>query len=218
MRRRHLKFYLSGSAKRIRSLYSRIKRQDYKTPDYAVYFSEHLVIAEVKQLNPNEADEKHRKQGWKRGWITYWEESGHRVRLKINDAKKQLKLGSQGKYPAILVLYDNIPIRSIDSDDIKTATYGHESVRMGLPNDHEGMLIKIMNVGFGSDRKFTPRDNTTFSAIGLLYKFGGTLHLSFFHNIHAKCPIDPSWLRRGTVRHFTLGSEIQGTFQEWLEI
>jgi hypothetical protein len=198
--------------------YCRVKQQVHKTPDYDIYFGEHLVIAEVKQIDQNKDDEKRSEQGRRRGRIAFWEKSGRRVRIKIDSAKKQLKLRSQGKYPAILVLYDNVPTKSTDAVDIKTAMYGHESVRIALPGSAEDMSIEIENVGFGSERKFTPNDNTTFSAIALLYKFGETLHLSVFHNVYAKCPIDPSWLRLSTVRHFTLGPQIQGAFQEWREV
>src|SRR5687767_12357453 len=84
-------------------LCSQIERQEHKTPDYDVYFGAHLVIAEVKQLDPNEVDEKHCEQVRQREPVAYWEESGRRVRIKIDSAKTQLKLRSQGKYPAILL-------------------------------------------------------------------------------------------------------------------
>jgi len=198
--------------------YTRIEQEKYKTPDYDVYFGEHLVIAEVKQIDPNDNDEELREQAQSRGIIAGWEESGRRVRNKIDSSKKQLKLRSQSQYPAILVLYDNVPIKSIDADDIKTAMYGHETVRLALPDDPENVSVEIEKVGFGSERKFTPSHNTTFSAIALLYKFGGALRLSIFHNIYAKHPIDPSWLRHDMVRHFTLAPLVQGIFQEWHEV
>ena len=198
--------------------YCRVERQEYKTPDYDICFGEHLVIAEVKQIDQNEDDEKHSEQGRRRGRIGFWEKSDRRVRIKIDSAKEQLKLRSQGKYPAILVLYDSVPIKSTDAVDIKTAMYGHESIRIALPDSADDMSIEIENVGFGSERKFTPNHNTTFSAIALLSKFGQILHLSVFHNVYAKCPIDPSWLRVSTVRHFTLEPQIQGAFQEWREV
>jgi hypothetical protein len=195
---------------------SQIERQEYPTPDYDVYFDRHLVIAEVKQIDPNATDEALHEQVQKGETVADWEESGRRVRLKIDSAKKQLKLRSQGKYPAILVLYDNGSAGSTDRDDIKTAMYGHECLRI-VPASMTGRPI-IKDVGFGPDRKFTPSHNTTFSAIALLYHFTGALRLSIFHNLHAKSPINPSWLRRSTVKHFTLEPQISGTFQEWCEI
>lgn len=195
--------------------YSRIEQEQHRTPDYDVYFGEHHVIAEVKQTDPNEKDEELRAESRSRGIAAGWEKSGRRVRTKIDSAKKQLKLN---QYPAILVLYNNVPIGSIDADDIKTAMYGQETVRLALLENSEDMSVEIKSVGFGSGRKFTPSQNTTFSAIGLLHKFGGSLRLSVFHNIYARHPIDPSWLRRDMVRHFTLVPPFQGAFQDWQEV
>jgi len=196
-------------------LYSRIEQKQHKTPDYNIYFGEHHVIAEIKQIDQNEKDEALREQARLRGTAVGWEKSGRRVRIKIDSAKKQLKSSQD---PTILVLYDNVSIGSIDADDIKTAMYGHETVRLALLENSEDISVEIENVGFGSERKFTPSHNTTFSAIALLYKLGGSLRLSFFHNIYARHPIDPSWLRRDMVKHFTLGPQIKGLFQEWQEI
>jgi len=195
--------------------YSRIGQEQDRTPDYDVYFGEHHIIAEVKQTDQNEKDAELRNQLRSHGTASGSEESGRRVRIKIDSAKKQLKFK---QCPAILVLYDNVPIGSIDADDIKTAMYGHETIRLSVFEDSEDMSIEIKNVGFGSKRKFTQTHNTTFSAIALLYKFGESLRLSIFHNIHAKHPIDPSWLSRDMVKHFTLGPQLPRTFQEWQEI
>ncbi len=109
--------------------YSRIEQEQHRTPDYDVYFGEYHMIAEVKQTDQNEKDEELREQLRSRGTTAGWEESGRRVRIKINSAKKQLKFK---QCPAILVLYDNVPIGSIDADDIKTAMYGHEIIRSSL--------------------------------------------------------------------------------------
>ena len=198
--------------------YSRIETQDYKTPDYDVYFGGQLVAIEIKQIDSNEDDIKHLKQLRLRGRVGIREIPGRRVRIKIDSAKKQLELRTQGKYPAVLVLYNNVPIGYIDSNDIKTAMYGSESGSILIPDDPEDTSIYIESISLGSGRKFTPNHNTTISAIALLYKFGEIIRLSIFHNIHAKCPFDPSWLRRNTVTHFTLEPQTQEKLQEWLEI
>lgn len=195
--------------------YSRIEREQHRTPDYDVYFGEHHIIAEVKQTDQNKEDKKLRKQVRSRGTAQGWEKSGRRVRIKIDSAKKQLKYK---EYPAILVLYDNVPIGSVDADDIKTAMYGHETTILSVYETPENLSVEIENVGFGPERKFTQIHNTTFSAIALLFRSGDSLRLSIFHNIHAKHPIDPSWLRCDMVRHFTLGQQLPGAFQGWQEI
>jgi hypothetical protein len=198
--------------------FERIEEEQYKTPDYEVYFGKHLVIAEVKQTDSNEDDLELQKKLHSFGIASGWEESGRRVRLKIDSAKKQLKSRAQGRYPTLLVLYNNVTTGSIDLDDIKTAMYGHEIVRYSLPEHPDDFSARIDYIGFGSDRKFTPNQNTTFSAIALLYRFGdGSLLLSVFHNIYAKKPINPSWLHCDRVKHFTLGSDVEGIFQEWRE-
>ena len=148
-------------------LYSRIEREQNRTPDYEVCFGEHHIIAEVKQTDQNEKDKELREQVRSRGTASGWEESGRRVRIKIDSAKNQLKYK---ECPAILVLYDNVPIGSVDADDIKTAMYGHETIRLSIFENPDGRSVEIENVGFGSGRKFTQICNTTFSGIALLYK------------------------------------------------
>jgi hypothetical protein len=188
--------------------FSRIIPQDYKTADYEVYLDGNLVIVEVKQINPNKDDEKYRLKIRQQGVIAYWEKSGRRVTLKIGSAKQQLKSNSQGKHPAILVLYDNVPIKSIDHDDIITAMYGQESINIAWPEDYKNIAPEILNVKLGTDSMFTRTHNTTFSGIALLYKTGDNIRLDFFHNIYARCPINPSWLRLSGVRQFKLEAKI----------
>ena len=93
------------------------------------------------------------------------------------------------------MLYDNVPIRSIDADDMKTAMYGQETVRLALLENFEDMSVEIKSVGFGSGRKFTPSQNTTFSAIALLHKFGESIRISVFHNIYARHVVGSLYLR-----------------------
>lgn len=198
--------------------YQRVEEKEYRTSDYVVYLGEHRVIAEVKQCDSSKKDREQRRKLRIHGHTSYWEESGRRIRDKIRSARKQLKAESRGECPAILILYDNVSIGSIDPDDIKTAMYGHESVNIDVPVDPRlGDEVLIVDQGFGSGRKFTESDNTTFSAIALLFRFGGDLRLSVFHNVFAKNPIDPTWLRRDTVKHFTLEPEIR-EWPEWRAI
>jgi len=197
----------------------RIEEEQYQTQDYDVYFSCHRVVAEVKQIDPNDDDLELSKQLHSHGIASAWDETERRVLLKINSARKQLKSGSRGRFPTVLVLYDNVPTKPIDTEDIKTAMYGHETVRYSLSDNPIDSPPTKTSVGFGSNRRFTPEHNTTFSAVALLHRFGdGTSLLSVFHNIYAKKPIRPSWLRRDRVKQFTLGPTQAGFFQEWVEV
>jgi len=198
--------------------YSSIDTQEYKTPDYEITLGEQVLVVEVKQFERNEDENESLVKLHHRGVCGMWSVPGNRVRLKINSASKQLKQFSQGKLPAILVLYDNTGLASIDANDIKTAMYGDESRSMWIAEYPDHTSILKDEVYLGSGRKFTPDDNTTFSGIALLYKYCGTTRLSVFHNIYAKCPLDPDLLRLNTVKHFTLGLPARGEFPEWREV
>ena len=197
--------------------YSQIDQSDCRTPDYEIYFGKILVVIEVKQIDRNKNEKKYQEQLPKLGRVGIREKSAQRVRHIIYDAHEQLKNRSQGKLPAILVIYDNTPFKSIEPTDIKNAMYGDETVGLYSLDDTEDLFIEIKNGGFGSGRKFTKDDNTTISGIAKLYMFG-TLRLDIFHNQYAKCPFEPSWLRRGTVTHFKLEPQLPGKMQEWLVV
>lgn len=103
----------------------------------------------------------------------------------------------------------------IDRTDIKTAMYGHETIS-GVASSSGG--LHITDIGLGGGRKCTPNNNTTISAIGLLFRCGDDIRLSVFHNCYAKIPIHPNWMRRSTIRHFAIDPGIRGQFPEWQEI
>ena len=198
--------------------YLRIDQLSYRMPDYEVHFGEQLVVIEVKQIDRNKNEKKYQEQLPKLGHIGIREKSAQRVRHTIYDAHEQLKNRSQGKFPAILVIYDNTPFKSIEPTDIKNAMYGDETVGIYSSDDTEDLFIEIKNGGFGSGRKFTKDDNTTISGIATLYMFGKTLCLNIFHNQYTKSPFDPSWLHISTVTHFKLEPQLPGKIQEWLVV
>lgn len=197
---------------------SRIEEGELRTPDYEIRFGEHRVVVEVKQFDPNKEDRAHAEMA-KRGWpVAFFEDSAKRVRLKIQDAREQLKRLTGGQCPAMLVLFDNVSPGTIDPTDIKTGMYGDETVTVAAhrPGDRQPQII---DQGFGSKRKLTQEHNTTFSAVALLYEsMDRSLRLSVFHNYYAARPIRPTWLRRERVRHFGLNPEQRGVLPEWEEI
>ncbi len=189
-----------------------------KTPDYEFICNEQKMIAEIKQFDSNKEDKRIREESKKRNFVGYWEEPGRRVRLKINSALPQLRELSNNKFPAIIVLYDNVPIGSLDPGDIKSAMYGEEKVTVLVP---EGVKAKpiISYVGPGGKRTTTPQDNRTLSAIAHLYKFqNNLLGITFYHNIYARCPLDPNCIRGENIKHFTFSKKAEGKNQEWYEI
>lgn len=193
--------------------WKRIDSEDSKTPDYEASFGNHCVIIEIKQLDPNKEELRVRERGRESGRASYWPAADRRVRNKIGSARKQLKAYSDGMLPTMLVLYDNVPFNALDSCDIITAMYGDEVARFAVP-EYSVEPTVLVNIGVGGGRKLTPSTNTTISAVAWLHQRYGVLNLVIYHNIYAKNPIDPDWLRRDTVRHYCLTPEVPGTWHQ----
>jgi hypothetical protein len=125
----------------------------------------------------------------------------------------------EGKLPALLVLYNNVPIsdRGVDPYEIKTAMYGLEKIDLAV--DPDANRVSLTGRGFGPKRKVTPSSNTSLSAVGVLYgSSNGEVSLIVFHNIHAVKPLDWRSLQGPRIRHFTLGEKEPRPFQEWQEL
>jgi hypothetical protein len=180
----------------------RIDRGPGYTPDYDITLGSQTVVTEVKQLDRTEEDEQMIAAGG--GWSL----PGKRVRSKFQKANKQLKERSQGKLPAMLVIFDNGTGGGTDATDIKTAMFGHETVVLNPQADGTTMVSPIHA---GEKRKCTEDDNTTISAVGLLFWLGGGHRLLVFHNHFATIPINPDWFRHERFQHFGLHPD----FYEW---
>lgn len=191
-----------------------------KEPDYEIQTVTELVIVEVKQFDPNEEEKKLYKQLRERGYTdAYGREPGAKVRLKIQAGAKQLKARSKGKLPALLVLYNNVPIshRGVDPYEIKTAMYGIEKIDLSV--DPDANRVSLTERGFGPKRKMTPSSNTSLSAVGALYGSPNSeLSLIVFHNIHAVKPLDWHSFQGPRIRHFTLEEKLPRDFQDWQEL
>lgn len=191
-----------------------------KSPDYEIQTVTEHVIVEVKQFDPNEEEKRLYKQLRERGYTdVYGGEPGAKARLKIQAGAKQLKARSQGKLPALLVLYNNVPIchRGVDPYEIKTAMYGIEKIDLSVDSDSN--RVSLTDRGFGPKRKMTPSSNTSLSAVGVLYGSSNSeLSLIVFHNIHAVKPLDWHYLQGPRIRHFTLTEKSPRDFQDWQEL
>jgi hypothetical protein len=196
-------------------------KEKIQTPDYDLFLNGQKIVAEVKQFDPNTKELRLLNQLQERGWTdAFGDEPGHRVRKKIADAVPQLRQRSEDKYPALLVLYNNVSLtsRHADSYSIKTAMYGLEVIDLEVTNQ-PSQPIAVIDRRFGPKRKVGSGHNTTLSAVASLYQIEGhDLRLDFFHNIFAKVRFDPDWLRVGCVRHFSLQEKVGLHFQEWVAV
>ncbi len=182
---------------------------DGKKADYEIVLSGNTIVTELKQIDPNDSDIATWEEGRLRSSVAAWGNSDHRVRLKIQEARKQLKARSKGKLPTLLVIYDNGTFAGTDATDIKTAMFGDEKVVVSIAN-HE--VVEVSAIHPGGNRRFADDFNTSISAIALLY--GDEPRLSVFHNHFAALPILPDWMRSDQLRHFRLAK----TDYEWNSI
>lgn len=174
-----------------------------KTPDFDLELNGNIVVAELKQLDPNDSEKalfcRARETGSASGFVA----TDERIRIKINEANHQLKARSGGCLPSLVVLYDNGTFGGIDSTDIKTAMFGDEKVIVTCANNE---VRHVTPLHAGGGRRMTEQCNTTISAVGLLHGPLESALLSVFHNHFAVNPIDPAWCRHERMRHFALKS------------
>ncbi|MHB1790982.1 MAG: hypothetical protein ACYCSD_01100 [Acidiferrobacteraceae bacterium] len=87
--------------------YTRIPEERCKTPDYELTMDGQTVIVEVKELCPNPAEQESDRVCKRRGYGNILSTTpGDRVRKKITETSTQIKAGTRGVYPSILVLCD----------------------------------------------------------------------------------------------------------------
>jgi hypothetical protein len=189
-----------------------ITRSDCKTPDYDLLLSGNLVVAELKQFDPSDEDKAVWERLRSRGVTSAWGKSGHRVRSKLNThTSKQFKARSNGIHPTLLVVYDNGTAAGTDSNDIKTAMFGAETITVTHWNR---TVVSTSGLHPGGGRKLTADCNTTISGVALLYGPAEYSTLTVYHNHFAVNPIDPDWFRDDRFRHFKLNN----TYYEWERI
>ncbi len=100
-----------------------------RRPDFVVWRWFRRAAVEVKQVDPN-PDDREQAARLDAGLIaSFGGEPGGRLRDAIKDGSAQLKSMTRGRWPGLVVLYDNTALRSyVDAYHIKTAMYGLEKV------------------------------------------------------------------------------------------
>lgn len=202
--------------------YDKIMPSNNPTPDYDIYLGSQKIVCEVKQIDLNEEERAYKREEIKR--LSPW--PGNRVRNCINDAARQIRARAKGKYPGLLVIYNNVKYRELVSGwSVLTAMYGEETVVIDVPNDEETDDIDVpnypefepvlRNVVFGDKWKMNPKHNTSVSAVAVLRCAAGTTPLCIYHNAYATIPLNPNLLDLPSVSHFFVKLKNDGTFSEW---
>ncbi|MDY0744128.1 hypothetical protein SNE35_06410 [Paucibacter sp. R3-3] len=188
--------------------FSRVLESSERRPDYTLALKNTKLIVEVKELQPT-------KEEWSvircdpgifDGSLTYhWGTPGEKIRKKIADANAQLKALSKTELPSLLVLHDPVQFwpELLDSDSVRAAMYGIETALIS-PEPAPGGGATVLKRRHGGRKKLTDNDNTSLSAIGILFLEEGHLRLDVFHNWYATVPLEPSYFSSGNIRHLRL--------------
>ncbi len=145
-----------------RVLCERISEEDSKTPDYELRIHGQRIVVEVKEFSRNEAERESDRLLSERGYGSALSNTpGDRVRKKIADSSAQIKAGTQGIYPSILVLFDRGQVAGhLDPYNIRVAMYGLEQVHIAVPRD-TAVSPYVTGISYGPKRKMTEEHNTS---------------------------------------------------------
>jgi hypothetical protein len=154
----------------------RIPAGAVRTPDFRIRLRDQDIVCEVKQIDPNAADDEDiAHTGQTKGRLV-----PHRVRQKMEDTA-QLRRASEEGFPTLFIVYDHTPLQMYtDDEDVVTAILGGNSVKVTA--DATGQ-ITVSNPFFGDgQRSWRTRfhGNPHVSAIAVLDT--GPLALRLYHN------------------------------------
>jgi hypothetical protein len=168
------------------------------------------VIVEVKQVEPNRAEQAAIHIGKKRGWYNMpTVQPGKRVRDAISDARAQLNSIAKKKLPALLVLYDVFPGRSNHTDpySVLTAARGFDEIELQIPADR-ARSPTFGKIRPGRGGRLQPQLNTTISAIALMLRVSKrTIQFAVFHNRHTAVPLRVAELCGPGVIHYDMSQD-----------
>ncbi len=199
----------------------RIAEEDSRTPDYEITIDSQQIIVEVKEITRNKEEKESDRALNESNIISVLSNTpGDRVRKKISDSSGQIKSRTQGIYPSILVLFDGKwgVIGHLHSDNIRIAMYGLEQVHLKLPRDRS-LSPKVVGMSYGPKRKMTENDNTSISAIGVLFvPRADEIEFHVYHNKFAAIPIRSDLLSKYGIKQFKLENELSSGTEKWIEL
>ena len=177
-----------------------------RRPDYSIRLqSGDPLFIEVKQFDPNPEE----KAALSKTMRVFQTVPGDRIRKAVQSGAPQLKALSQGQWPALLVVFDNVGTRMhTDPYAVLTAMRGLDVVPVTVPADPaESPVFHPSRPG--PKKKLTAKANTTLSGIGVLKagQFGPSLEV--YHNPHAAVPLEVTALPTYHVSHFAMSADQQ---------
>ncbi|MFK5951225.1 MAG: hypothetical protein QM500_20915 [Methylococcales bacterium] len=151
--------------------YSKIEESTTKTPDYEIEIDGLIVIAEIKQIDPNKEEQSLIRKLENGEMVTTGGTPGDRVRSKIKSASPQLAKLAKGRHPSIVVIYNNIPFalgNPTEAYNIRVGMYGLETIVLSV-SKNSGTPPRVTERKFGPKRKLTTEHNTSISAVAVYF-------------------------------------------------
>lgn len=197
-----------------------------KSPDRLVTTPAGGVVVEIKELTPNEDDERQLRELRERGSTHGGGTPGARVYEKIRAAAPQLKAKAKSGAPSILVLYNNIAAgewrvgsHHLDGSAIDFGMYGLQTALLQRSPD-EGRWVNV-GPGRGERRQMSEDARIYISAVQVLWESPGEVSepLVFtYHNYFAVVPLSAELFRGPLDRHFRKPAHPDGSPQIWEEV
>lgn len=177
-----------------------------RRPDFLVRANGALLVAEVTEIQPNEAERKiieRLRLGGMHSWDgPYW--PGERVRSEVKSKYGQLKAGSRGRRPTLLVVRNSYVIQSsVEPTDVWACFFGHIGVATEMIYDQAPPRIGESRLIGGPGRKVTEEMNRSLGGIGVLRdRDGEEPTLDVYHNPFATLRLPFEALRASGVEQF----------------
>lgn len=205
----------------------KIEESSTQRPDYRVRISGQDFIIEIKQFDPNKKEKEVIDKINQGDHMAFSINPGERIRKAIHKANSQLKQLSNGKIPALLVVYDNIthaPFWDHPNEYhtneycVMTAMKGVDTIPISVPKDPKQSMT-FGEVVSGGKRELRSDANTTISAIAVLKRFADDdIRLDVYHNPFAAVPIEPMLLRINNVNQFRLPKDSKNSLDKTWEL
>lgn len=172
----------------------RIPETTHMTADYRLSLGSLDFITEVKQLDPNDNDEKLAKS-WSNPNSPPVPAPSERVKSLLKRGYPQVKRLSDGKLPTMIVVYNNSEIWNwIDTFTVTKAMFGACGIVLRfLPNQ----TVSVIGQGFFGKRSITKDMCRSLSVVGVLeHDHANELTLDCYHNPFAHVTAEPKMLAK----------------------
>lgn len=203
--------------------------QDRPQPDYELDFNGQRAVVEVKQIDPNEEDNRFAETLAAEGTAFQRRNPdgmARRVRNCIKKSREQFSsyLEQCPGTPAVLVVFDRAENNYTDPYTIQIAMHGWEEVTFEVHGD--GKAPAVVGRGFGrrNSKEVRPEKNQQLSALATLHESWAfhtherVLSLCFYHNQFASHSFDPGWWHGEHISHMILEGKSPGKFQDWVRL